>query len=348
MSVAALAIVQYNFRRRPEQLDRRCELMTYCPLVLLSVLKGQMSLLFEVAPLLFTMSFFKAFGREKKEKEVVKRKLRPSLDLRLAIEFVRKNGNEEQKERLECILTGKKARDETLNSFLRVQNPDGGFPYGFEPGRPSSIMSTLLAFVRLEEYNSLDHQSVDRAVRFLFSIQNSDGSWEEPAEIEKFNPPGWIKFGELKAKVLTTAYTSFWLAKLNYTERDELHDALDFLMRFVHPDGHFFGFVPTNWIGASFFAMMLGKDHWAVKGAIAYLMELPVDSWTPSQLGWLLWSLSNAGFSLKDSEIRYFLSILQRKQWNDGSFEPEDEGMEIDTTIEVIKVLKLLGAMEEA
>jgi len=304
----------------------------------------------EIIFLGIAMSFFKVFGKkeEKEEGEVVTKKLRPSLDTNLAIEFVRKNGNQEQKERLECILTGKKASDERLTSFLEIQNPDGGFPYGFQKGRPSSIMDTLLALVRLEDYNALDHESVDRITRFLFSIQNSDGSWEESAIIEQFNPPSWMKPGDLKARVLTTAYTSFWLAKLNYLDKDELHEAMDFLMRFVHPDGHFYGFLHTNWIGASFLAMMLGKDHWAVRGALSYLRDVPVDSWVPSQLGWLLWSLTSAGFSARDPEIKYFLSILNRKQWEDGSFESEDKGMEVETTIEIIKALKFLGLIEKA
>lgn len=291
------------------------------------------------------MSFFKVFGKkeEKEGEEVVTKKLRPSLNANLAIEFVKKNSDEEQKERLECILTGKKASEEILTSFLEIQNPDGGFPYGFERGKPSSIMDTLLALVRLEEYNSLDHESVGRITRFLFSIQNSDGSWEEPAIIEQFNPPFWMKPGDLKARVLTTAYTSFWLAKLNYIERDELHDAMDFLMRFVHPDGHFYGFLHTNWVGASFLAMMLGKDHWAVRGALSYLRDVPADSWAPSQLAWLLWSLISAGFSSKDPDVKYFLAILNKKQWEDGSFEPENKGREVETTIEIIKTLKLLG-----
>lgn len=289
------------------------------------------------------------FGKkeEKEGREAVTKKLRPSIDANLAIEFVRKNGNQEQNERLECILTGKKVSEEILVSFLEIQNPDGGFPYGFQKGRPSSIMDTLLALARLEDYNSLDHDSVERITRFLFSIQNSDGSWEEPAIIEQFNPPSWMKPGDLKVRVLATAYVSFWLAKLNYLDRDELHDAMDFLIRFVHPDGHFYGFLHTNWVGASFLAMMLGKDHWAVRGAISYLREVPVDSWVPSQLGWLLWSLTSAGFTAKDPEIKHFLSILNRKQWEDGSFESENEGMEVETTIGIIKALRSLGLIEK-
>ncbi|RLG41946.1 MAG: hypothetical protein DRO05_02585 [Thermoproteota archaeon] len=295
-----------------------------------------------------TMSFFKVFGKkeEKEEKEVAK-KLRPSLDTKLAIEFVQKNSNPEQRERLECILTGRKAKQDVLNSLVELQNPDGGFPYGLEKGRPSSIMDSLLALVRLEEYNCLDHESVDEVVRFLFSVQKSDGSWEEPSVIEEFNPPPWMKPGDLKAKVLTTAYTSFWLAKLNYVDREELIDAMDFLMRFVHPDGHFYGFLHTNWVAASFLAMMLGRDNWTVKGAISFLKEIPSDSWEPSQLGWLLWSLASAGFSANDPEVKHFLGILNKKQWEDGSFEPEAEGREVETTIEIIKALKLLGLIQE-
>lgn len=297
-----------------------------------------------------TMSFFRVFGKkeEKEEKKVEVKKLRPSLDTKLAIEFVQKNSNPEQKERLECILTGRKVKEEILNSLIELQNPDGGFPYGLERGRPSSIMDSLLALVRLEEYNSLDHESVDRVIRFLFSVQNNDGSWEESDAIEQFSPPSWMKPGDLKAKVLTTAYTSFWLAKLNYVDREELIDAMDFLMRFVHPDGHFYGFLHTNWVAASFLAMMLGRDHWAVRGAISFLREIPAESWEPSQIGWLLWSLASAGFTAEDPEVKYFLDILDKKQWEDGSFEPEAEGREVETTIAIIKALKLLGLIQKS
>lgn len=310
-----------------------------------------------IVPLFLASGIFKALSRQKKEKEEeteegekeseVEKKKRDRMNTKLAVQYVKKNGNEEQKNRLESVLSRKKAKESYWAELEPIQNLDGGFPYGLVAGRPSTMMDTLVAFIKLDELNSLEGDLVEKAVRFLFLSQHGEGSWQEPKEIEQFNPPPWMESGDVKAKLFTTAYTAFWLARLGYSGDERVLQACDFLLKFAHPDGHILGFIHTNWIAASVLAMCMGKDHWSVRGITDYMMEIQEESWVASQVAWLLWSLACAGFTKEDDAVKYFLSILSTMQWSDGSFQSEEEGGEVEATMEVIKALKLLEAMEE-
>jgi len=263
-----------------------------------------------------------------------------------AVEFVRKAGTEEEVERLECILEGRKPKAHFIENLRRLQNPDGGFPLLREKGKPSTLMDSAVVLVRLEEFNSLKIDVADKITSFFFARQKKDGSWNEDENIIPYNPPPWMNPKDIRVKVLSTAYTGFWLGKLGYSQDTRIKKACDFLMRHQKKSGAFEGFTHTTWIAAGLFAMVYGKECDVTKGCLEFLAEIPRDNWVSSQIAWLLWSLISANFGAENKFVSHFLDLLAKSQNLNGSFTNEDgKEFTVSTTLEVIKVLKYLNKL---
>jgi hypothetical protein len=265
------------------------------------------------------------------------------MDFQKAVEFVRKAGTEEEVERLECILKRRKPKPRFLEELRGLQNPDGGFPLLMERGKPSTLMDSAVVLVRLEEYNSLKIDVTNRIVNFFFAKQEKEGSWNEDESIIPYNPPPWMNPRDLRVKILSTAYTGFWLAKLGYSRDSRIKKACDLLINYKKENGAFEGFKHTTWIAAGLFAMVYGKECNVTREGLKFLAEIPQDQWFPSQITWLLWSLTSANFKEDNKIIRLFLNLLAKSQSPDGSF-PSENGRKfsVSATLEAIKVLKYL------
>lgn len=258
-----------------------------------------------------------------------------------AIEFVNKNGSEEDILCLNCILEGKKADPPYISELIDLQNKDGGFPYNFEKGNTSTLMDSTAVLVIMEEFNYLDHEIVEKIVKFLLNKQEEDGSWNESEDIVMYNPPIWMDPRNLHVKILSTAYVGYWLAKLGYDKDDRVKRACEFLTNYRHENGSFEGFLHSTWIAASLFAKVYGKEHEVVRNAIRYLISIPKHLWTPPQLSWLLWSFGSVGFTKEEKNMGYFVDLLLNIQREDGSFVTErEEPYSVRATIEAIKALK--------
>jgi hypothetical protein len=265
------------------------------------------------------------------------------MDFLKAVEFVRKAGTEEEKERLECILEGRKPEARFLKSLRRLQNVDGGFPLLMEKGKPSTLMDSAVVLVRLEEFNSLKTDIADRIINFFFARQNKDGSWNEDENLIPHNPPPWMNPKDIRVKILSTAYTGFWLAKLGYSQDMRIKKACDFLIKYQKKNGAFEGFKHTTWIAASLFAMVYGKECNITNMCLKFLTQIPKDQWVASQTAWLLWSLTSANFKKDSKFVRHFLDALAESQNSNGSFTSEDgKELSVSATLEVVKVLKYL------
>jgi len=263
-----------------------------------------------------------------------------STDLKKAIDFVQKKGNEKEVERLKCILEGKKAEPRFIAEFCQLQNSDGGFPLDMEKGKPSTLTESGFVLRQLEDLNLLQTDVAKKTIKFFIEKQNKDGSWNESEDIVAYDIPPWINPRDIRVKVLLTAYVGFWLAKYGYSKDGRVRKAC-FLTNYRNENGAFKGFRHTTWIGASLFAIVHGKESKITKEALEYLTKIPKDQWTPSQIGWLLWCLSAANFTKNNKFVKHFLRLLAEGQNSDGSF-PSEDGAEfhINATLEAIKILK--------
>jgi hypothetical protein len=262
-----------------------------------------------------------------------------------AIKFVQRNGKEEEVERLECILKRRKPKPHFIEDLRRLQNTDGGFPLLMQKGKPSTLIDSCVVLVSLEEFNSLQINITDKIVSFFFARQEKDGSWNEDENITPYNPPPWMNPKDIRVKILSTAYTGFWLAKLGYQKDNRIKRACDFLINYRRENGAFEGFRHNTWIAVSLFAMVYGKRCNVTKRGLKYLAEIPDDEWISSQIAWLLWCLSSANFTSKNKFVNHFLNLLSQSQSPDGSFRSEDgREFSVSATIEAIKVLKYFKA----
>jgi prenyltransferase beta subunit len=266
------------------------------------------------------------------------------LDFVKAVEFVKRRGSEEEIERLECILKGRKPKSHFVDRLRKLQNIDGGFPLRMEKGKPSTLMDSTVILVSLEELNSLQIDITQRIANFFLAAQNKDGSWNENENILQYNHPSWMNPRDIRVKILSTAYTGFWLAKLGNSRDDRTRKACDFLTGYRKENGAIEGFIHSTWIATSLFAMVYGKKYRATREGLRYLAEIPEDQWISSQIAWLLWSLRSANFAKNNRFVKHFLGLLSKSQNPDGSFTSED-GKEFLTsaTLEAIKVLKYFG-----
>lgn len=263
------------------------------------------------------------------------------MDLIRAVDFVQRMGGEEEVERLECILEGRRPKTRFFEELRGLQNTDGGVPLNMETGKPSTLMDSAVALVRLEEFNSLETNFVKKIVSFFFSRQSIDGSWNEDENILPYNPPPWRDPRDIRAKILSTAYTGFWLAKLGYSRDDRVKRACDFLIKHRRENGAFEGFGHNTWIAASLFAMVRGKRCTLTTEGLNFLAKIPGERWVPSQVAWLLWCLASADFTKKNRFVKHFIDLLSNSQNPDGSFMSEDgKEYSVSATIEGIKVLK--------
>jgi len=263
------------------------------------------------------------------------------MDVTKALEFVQRMGSEEEVERSECILEGRRPKTRFVEELRRLQNNDGGFPLNREKGKPSTLMDSSVVLVHLEEFNSLQIDIVEKIISFFFARQNKDGSWNEDENILRYNPPPWMNPRDIRVKILSTAYTGFWLAKLGYSEDNRIKKACDFLINYRREDSAFEGFKHNTWIATSLFAMVYGERCNVTREGLKFLAEIPEDQWIPSQIAWLLWCLSSANFTKNNRFVKYFLNLLSKSQNLDGSFASEDgREFSVSATLEAIKVLK--------
>jgi len=263
------------------------------------------------------------------------------MDFARAGKFVQKMGSQEEAERLECILEGRKPKTRFVEELKKLQNSDGGFPLSMEKNKPSTLMDSTVILVRLEEFNSLQIDIAKKIVAFFFAMQDKDGSWNENENILPYNPPPWTNPRNIHVKILSTAYTGLWLAKLGYSKDNRIRRACDFLMNYRKEDGSFEGFRHNTWIAASLFAMVYGKRSRVTIEGLKFLAEISEDQWVPSQIAWLLWCLSSANFKKNNKFVKHFLSLLSKSQSSDGSFASEDgREFSVSATLEALKVLK--------
>ena len=263
------------------------------------------------------------------------------MDFARAVKFVQRMDSQEEAERLECIVEGRKPKTRFVEELRKLQNSDGGFPLSIEKGKPSTLMDSTVVLVRLEEFNSLQIDIAEKIVAFFFAMQDKDGSWNENENILPYNPPPWMNPRNIHVKILSTAYTGFWLAKLGYAKDPRIRRACDFLINYRKENGAFEGFRHNTWIAASLFAMVYGKRSRVTREGLKFLAEISEDQWMSSQIAWVLQCLSSADFTKKNRFVKHFLNLLLKSQNPDGSFASEDgEKFSINATLEAIKVLK--------
>jgi prenyltransferase beta subunit len=207
-----------------------------------------------------------------------------------------------------------------------LQNPDGGFPYDLQTGRPSSLNHTSLVLQWLRDLQLGESEPANGAYAFILSRQTRRGIWREDPEIRAFDPPLWMDAESAAGDVYTTALCAG--ALLDHPNAAVGVDrALAWLQTQQGRDGLLEGFkLHASWLAVPSFAELLGLEARATRRLVAGLGEALSDEWTPAMLASMLRCLLDAGYTLRTEVVSRAWLRLQALQQPDGSFAPEDEG----------------------
>ncbi len=268
------------------------------------------------------------------------------MDIEKSIAFIESRGSELEKVRLHCILNGVRPPADIVQKLTNLQNADGGFPFGMQSGKLSTINETTVALWWLEEMDLLYSPIAHFAFDYLNRTQHAEGYWDEDPRLAQYELPPWIKLGDLYSQLYLTAYVAYWLAAAGQTTSPAFRKSLHFLIRNQDETGKFLGYLHTTWIAAGVF-LMAGKHYASIASkAQEVLSDRRMAEWDDSQLAWALDCLSKGGLSKTDPFIRAGLSELKRRQRLDGSWASEDgEAAAVGATIQAIKVMKHYGVI---
>ncbi len=266
------------------------------------------------------------------------------MDIGKSVAFIESRGSELEKVRLNYILRGARPPADVVQKLINLQNADGGFPFGMQPGKLSTINETTVALWWLEEMDLLYSPLAHFAFDYLNRTQQAEGYWDEDPRLTQYELPPWIKLGDLYTQLYLTAYVAYWLAAAGKTTQPAFRKSLHFLIRNQDETGKFLGYLHTTWIATGVF-LMAGKHYITIASkAHQVLSDRRTAEWEDSQLAWALDCLSKGGLPKTDSFVRASLSELKRRQKLDGSWASEDgEGAAVGATIQAIKVFKHYG-----
>jgi hypothetical protein len=260
------------------------------------------------------------------------------MNIETAIKFVKNNGNEVELARLDYIMANEIPSENVKASLFANQRSDGGWS-PFWADNYSSLDATCFRLAQAEQLGiNQSEDAVIRAVKFLADCQSADGSWEEDVQVVALAPP-WAKPGDLSAKLYLTSNCGFWLVLLGYPG-NKASKAAEYLQTYLDQDGHLPGFLHTNWLAGGLWYKL---DRQAFKQTFIYL-DKRVNDLATSNISWLITTLCAAGVSLKHFLLENAVTLLEKKQKDDGCWESEDgSSQNVHSTLEALRALSLCG-----
>ena len=266
-----------------------------------------------------------------------------SISTAESVSFIEERGTDLEKARMRHVLFAIQPEQDVIDSFVRLQNPDGGFPCGMVQGNPSAVHKTVNGLWWLDELGMLASSPADRAYGYLSDVQRGDGGWDEDPAIASYGLPPWIRPGDLGTQVYLSSYAAYWLAAGGHETHPAFQAALRFLLQHRDETGRFYGFHHSTWIATSVFAMAGPEYAEIVVQGLQALLERPLPEWPVEHICWALAYLGRAGLAREHLLIKRGLTELLHRQRLDGSWaSPEDESGAVTTT-QALKVFKYYG-----
>lgn len=159
--------------------------------------------------------------------------------------FLLLNGNLADKARL--IATGYRLPADTeksvMNDLTSIQNSNGGVPFGFKLGAPSSVKLTSELLTLISNFKSKNSELEKTMIAFIVSRQKNDGGFAESLKLDPYIEDTW---GEIGREWYPVGTSITWLTgkaleslcSADYKDQERLRRARDFLIYAQHEDGH--------------------------------------------------------------------------------------------------------------
>jgi len=138
---------------------------------------------------------------------------------------------------------------ELMGELKRVQNQDGGMPFGVQPGNPSSVKETAEILALISSYKSQWEGIIKPMVKFLVSRQKNDGGFSESLKLDPYIEDRWgggigrAHYPVAKSVTWLTGKALEALCLVEYDDDERLRRARDFLLYNQYEDGHWPDFI---------------------------------------------------------------------------------------------------------
>jgi len=164
--------------------------------------------------------------------------------------YLLEKGNIADKLRLTSAGTdlSEKQLEELVVELKRIQNNDGGIPFGIQPGNPSSLKETAEILALISKYKSRWTDIIDEMVKFIVSRQKNDGGFSETLKLDPYIEDKWGGIGRdwypvAKSVTWLTGKALEALCLVKYHDEERLRRARDFLLYNQYEDGHWPDFI---------------------------------------------------------------------------------------------------------
>ena len=160
--------------------------------------------------------------------------------------FIFENGSVADKLRL--ISAGyngaKKNSAAVIEELKGILNPDGGVPFNFEKGNPSSVKETSEILPLIIYLNKKEPDLIKRMVDFLISRQKNDGGFAEALNVDPYiedkwggiTGREWYPVGKSITWLTGKALEALCLAKID--DKSRIWKARDYLLYSQNEDGN--------------------------------------------------------------------------------------------------------------
>ncbi|WP_374224940.1 prenyltransferase/squalene oxidase repeat-containing protein [Micromonospora sp. C81] len=272
------------------------------------------------------------------------------VDLEAAIGFVVAHGDAVERARLSWLRNGTAVPPELLETAEIGQSPDGGWPATWG-GAMASIDATCFRLAELDDLGALGRPAARRALDWLASRQQADGSWDEDASLAD-SAPEWARPGDPEAGFLQTANAGFWLTVAGLDARASgpldhrvggayagvVQAAAHSLAARLRPDGSWPSYLAAGWLSA---AVLHRQEMFQESARIQVVLAERMPKMSPGDVAWLASTLRRAGIDPQDWIMVRALRRLTETQRSDGGWESDDgHQFDVHATLSAIRAAR--------
>ena len=277
------------------------------------------------------------------------------LDVARAIAFVESHADPSERERLRALLAGEPPSEATADAVLAGQRADGGYAPFWAPDY-SGLDATCFRLALAEQLGvkpaatpdsvSPAARQVSRALAFIASRQQPDGTWQEEVSSLRTSTasvPPWLAPGDPAATLYLTANCGYWLAAVGgATHADPAMAAADAIERELTEDGRLPSFPHSYWLAAG---LLHRADRTLAASRVLDRLRMAIlPDVTASGLAWLVTCLAASGVPAHHPTVRSAVQRLGPLQQPDGRWSSDDgPARDVHTTLEALRALRWFG-----
>ncbi|MFG1896834.1 prenyltransferase/squalene oxidase repeat-containing protein [Micromonospora zamorensis] len=272
------------------------------------------------------------------------------VDLEAAIGFVVAHGDAVERARLSWLRNGTAVPPELLETAEIGQSSDGGWPATWG-GAMASIDATCFRLAELDDLGALGRPAARRALDWLASRQQADGSWDEDVSLAD-SAPEWARPGDPEAGFLQSANAGFWLTVAGLDARASgpldhrvggayagvVQAAAHSLAARLRPDGSWPSYLAAGWLSA---AVLHRQEMFQESARIQVVLAERMPKMSPGDVAWLASTLRRAGIDPQDWIMVRALRRLTETQRSDGGWESDDgHQFDVHATLAAIRAAR--------